>query len=111
MNRTKIDEADKDFSQRAKNTIKRIPKGKVATYGQIAALAGSPRGARRVVWLLHSSSLKDKLPWHRVVNKQGEISLARGRGYEIQKQLLMGEGVTFSLDGRIDLDRFLWRPR
>ena len=97
-----------DFSQRVKDVIKRIPRGKVATYGQIAAMAGNPRGARQVVWLLHSSAMKDKLPWHLVINKQGKISLGPGRGYEIQRQLLENEGVRFGLQDRIDLDKFLW---
>ena len=100
-----------DFSQRAKEIIKSIPRGKVATYGQIAAMAGNPGGARQVVWLLHSSAMKDKLPWHRVINKQGKISLPIGSGYEIQKQLLEKEGVRFGLRDKVNLDKFLWTAR
>jgi methylated-DNA-protein-cysteine methyltransferase-like protein len=98
------------FTQRVVRAIKRVPKGKVATYGQIAALADSPRGARQVVRLLHTLSDKEKLPWHRIINKQGGISLKRGAGYELQKALLEREGVLFDRKDNIDLNRFLWKP-
>ena len=100
----------KSFHQRVIDIIKSIPKGKVATYGQIAALAGNPRAARMVVRVLHSSSGKEKLPWHRVINSKGSISLKPGTGYEVQKALLQKEGIVFKEDGSIDLKRFLWRP-
>jgi methylated-DNA-protein-cysteine methyltransferase-like protein len=90
--------------------IKSIPHGKVATYGQIAALAGNPRGARQVVRALHSSSAKEKLPWHRVVNAKGTVSLPRADGYELQRSLLEAEGVEFGLRDTIDLARFRWTP-
>ncbi|MBI4727727.1 MGMT family protein [candidate division TA06 bacterium] len=96
------------FSSQIISLIKRIPRGKVASYGQIAALAGNPRGARAVIWLLHSSSGKEKLPWHRVINGQGTISLKPGNGYEEQRALLESEGVEFGLQGKIDLKRYLW---
>jgi len=99
------------FHQRVIKLIKRIPRGRVATYGQIARLAGSPRGARQVVRTLHSSSEKEGLPWHRVVNAQGRIALRPGDGYELQRALLEAEGVVFSGAGAIDLDSFLWKPR
>lgn len=92
-------------------TIKKIPKGKVATYGQIAALAGNPRAARQVARALHSSSEKENLPWHRVVNSRGKISLHPGAGYELQQALLEQEGVVFGLQDTIDLNRFLWQPK
>lgn len=98
------------FSEVAINIIKAIPEGKVATYGQIARLAGNPRGARQVVRLLHSRSEKDRLPWHRVINREGRISLKPGYGYELQKSMLEDEGVTFKLGDRIDLSKFLWSP-
>ena len=100
----------KSFHQRAIDTIKKIPKGKVATYGQIAAYAGNSRGARQVAYILHSSSRKENLFWHRVVNSKGGISLKPGSGYEIQKQLLKKEGIIFKKDNCIDLKRFLWLP-
>lgn len=96
------------FSSQIISIIKRIPRGKVATYGQIAALAGNPRGARAVIWLLHSSSGKEKLPWHRVINGRGTISLQPGQGYEEQRSMLESEGVEFGLQGKIDLARFRW---
>jgi methylated-DNA-protein-cysteine methyltransferase-like protein len=101
---------DSSLGQRVKEVIKKVPKGKVATYGQIAALAGSPRAARQVVRILHSSSGKDKLPWHRIVNRQGRIALKPGHGYEIQRELLRQDGVEFDKDDRIDFDRYLWSP-
>jgi len=100
----------KSFHQRVIDIIKSIPKGKVATYGQIAALAGNPRGARVVVRVLHSSSGKENLPWHRVINSKGSISLKPGTGYEVQKALLKKEGIVFKEDDTIDLKRFLWKP-
>ena len=98
------------FTEKAKALIKRIPRGKVATYGQIAALAGNPLGARQVVWALNSSSRKDKLPWHRVINSKGSISLPKGGGYEAQKRLLAKEGVEFPRSGKLDLSKYQWRP-
>lgn len=99
------------FTELAKKSIKRIPRGKVATYGQIAALAGSPRGARQVVWILHSSTDKDELPWHRIINGKGQIGLPRGSGFELQKALLEQEGVIFDQTDTIDLKRFAWQPK
>ncbi len=90
--------------------VARIPRGRVATYAQIAELAGNPRAARTVSYALHSSSRKLKLPWHRVINSRGTISLPAGGGYERQKRLLRGEGVVFEAGDRIDLKRFGWRP-
>ncbi|MCX6578930.1 MAG: MGMT family protein [Candidatus Aminicenantes bacterium] len=98
------------FSIQVKDAIKQIPVGKVATYGQIASIAGNYRAARQVVRLLHSSSEKDNLPWHRVINKKGEISLPPGCGFEEQKHLLLQEGVVFDKKNRINLERFLWKP-
>lgn len=80
----------------------------MASYGQIAALAGSPRAARQVVRTLHSSSQKEGLPWHRVVNAKGCISLPRGGGYEEQQARLEAEGVVFKAIGSIPMDTYLW---
>jgi methylated-DNA-protein-cysteine methyltransferase-like protein len=99
------------FFRRVVWLIKKIPRGKVATYGQIAALAGNPRAARQVAWVLHSASDKEKLPWQRVINSQGGISLPRYGGYELQRALLVREGVKFNSTDRIDLARFQWRPK
>ncbi|OGD19411.1 MAG: hypothetical protein A2Y70_08700 [Candidatus Aminicenantes bacterium RBG_13_64_14] len=99
------------FTEKAKALIKRIPRGRVATYGQIAFLAGFDGGARQVAWLLHSSSAKDRLPWHRVIGGRGRISLPRGCGFETQLRRLRAEGVNVPPSGRIDLGRYLWEPR
>jgi len=99
-----------EFEEKVKNAIRAIPQGKVATYAQVAALAGNYRAARQVVRVLHSSSEKDRLPWHRVINSRGGISLKRGRGFEEQRRLLLKEGVNVSRLGRIDLEEFQWEP-
>ncbi|MBE3110524.1 MAG: MGMT family protein, partial [Acidobacteria bacterium] len=91
------------FTREAKRVIRAIPRGRVATYGQIAALAGRERAARGVAWVLHSSSDAAGLPWHRVINGRGGISLGRGRGFEEQKKRLVAEGVVVGLGGRVDL--------
>jgi methylated-DNA-protein-cysteine methyltransferase-like protein len=76
----------------------------------VATLAGNPRAVRAVVWILHSSSGAHRLPWHRVINGKGMISLKPGTGYEEQRTLLEREGVDFELGGRVDLQRFRWKP-
>jgi methylated-DNA-protein-cysteine methyltransferase-like protein len=73
-------------------------------------MAGNARAARQVVRLLHACSEKENLPWHRIVNRLGEIGLPLGRGGEEQRRLLEQEGVWFDGNGRIDLERFSWRP-
>ncbi len=99
------------FTEKAKKIIKKIPKGKVATYGQIAILAGNPKAARQVSWVLNSCSKKDNLPWHRVINSMGKISLKEGSGYELQKALLEDEGIEFKINKQIDLKKYLWNPQ
>jgi methylated-DNA-protein-cysteine methyltransferase-like protein len=96
------------FSQRIIELIRKIPKGKVATYGRIAAMAGSPRSARQVARILHSCWRTERLPWQRVVNASGRISLGAGDGYELQKSLLEKEGIEFGTNDTIDLKRYLW---
>ncbi len=98
-----------EFEERIKGRIRAIPRGKVATYGQIAALAGNPRGARQVARVLHSCSETAGLPWHRVINSRGGISLGRGRGFEEQRRRLIGEGVRVGSRGRVSLDEFRWQ--
>lgn len=90
--------------------IQAIPPGKVMTYGQIAAHAGSPRAARQVVRILHSMSMKHKLPWHRVVNAAGLVAIQDEEGKEMQRILLEEEGVEFLRDSRIDLDTYRYHP-
>jgi len=94
------------FTERAIKIIQGIPSGKVMTYGQVAAAAGSPRGARQVVRVLHSMSKKYGLPWHRIINVQGEISLTDGD----QRELLKMEGIIFKENGKIDLTVYRWFP-
>lgn len=99
-----------DFTARAVAVIKSIPRGRVTTYGRVAALAGSPRGARQVVRILHTLSAKEKLPWHRVVNGRGVVALPRGGGFEEQCARLRAEKVAVAADGKIDLARYGWPP-
>ena len=98
----------RDFTQKVIQLIKDIPEGKVLTYGAVAALAGNPRAARQVSRILHSCSKKYNLPWHRVINSEGKISLPLQNGYAKQKLLLKKEGVQFNQDDHIDLDEFIW---
>jgi methylated-DNA-protein-cysteine methyltransferase-like protein len=98
------------FSAAVREWIVSIPAGKVATYGQIAHLAGKPWGARQVSWILHSQSEKYRLPWQRVIGADGRISLPPGRGFAEQRRRLRGEGVAVDDRGRVDLDAYRWRP-
>jgi methylated-DNA-protein-cysteine methyltransferase related protein len=97
-----------EFERRAKEIIRAIPRGKVATYAQVAALAGNDKGARQVARVLHSASIKDRLPWQRVINSRGGISLKKRHGFEEQRRLLIQEGVKVDRLGRIKLDAFQW---
>ena len=97
-----------NFYNKALETIKSVPSGKVATYGQIAFLSGNPHAARQVARILHSSSVKENLPWHRIVNSSFKISLKPGYGFELQKKLLEDEGVIFDSFGRINPSVFQW---
>ncbi|AFH66315.1 DNA methyltransferase [Paenibacillus mucilaginosus K02] len=98
------------YTERVIHIIKSIPEGSVMTYGQIAAAAGSPRGARQVVRILHAMSRTHQLPWHRVVNASGEIALRDEESREKQILYLAGEGVEAGADGRIDLERYRHDP-
>ena len=99
------------FTTRVIEIIKSIPTGKVMTYGQIAKVAGSPRGARQVVRILHSMSANQKLPWHRVVNVRGEIVIADEESAYSQRVMLEAEGVYFRLNGLVDLEKSLHVPK
>ena len=96
------------FTRRVISIISSIPSGKVLTYGGIAKIAGSPRSARQVSWILHSSSGKYELPWHRVVNSQGKIVLRDDEGQNTQKKRLLDEGVQFRKSNVVDLHQHLW---
>ncbi len=90
--------------------VRKVPRGRVTTYGQIATLLGSPRVARQVGWAM--AACDERVPWHRVINAKGGIS-SRGdvlRAQE-QRERLEAEGVRFREDGTVDLARYLWRFR
>jgi methylated-DNA-protein-cysteine methyltransferase-like protein len=91
--------------------ISLVPTGKVATYGQVAKLANFDGQARQVVWTLHSSSKKYRLPWHRIINSQGKIGIQDSFSFLKQKSLLTREGVKFSSLEKIDLKQFGWKPK
>lgn len=93
--------------ERIYEVVKNIPKGKVATYGQVAMLAGNPRWARVVGYALHNNPDQSTIPCHRVVNREGRVAtgFAFGGG-ATQRELLEKEGIVFESDGHIDLDKF-----
>lgn len=93
--------------------VRRIPRGRVATYGQVAVLAGMPGQARQVGYALAALPSDNGVPWQRVVNSQGRISLrGDGSGHDLlQKVMLKREGVRFGKTGAIPLAAFQWRPR
>ncbi len=91
--------------------VSQIPRGQVATYGQVARLAGLPGQARQVGYALHALPPGRDVPWHRVVNARGVVSPRADPLYEgIQRDLLEQEGVIFGADGRIALSRHRWAP-
>lgn len=98
------------FTKHVIEIIKGIPEGHVMTYGQIAELAGSRRAARQVVRILHSSSKKHGLPWHRVVNAKGEIAIRDDESRFMQIVNLQNEGVMVDDQGRIDLSNHQFHP-
>ncbi|MGH7668975.1 MAG: MGMT family protein [Gemmatimonadaceae bacterium] len=116
MRRTKVDDARAGGSgtyARIYAVVRKIPRGRVATYGQVARVAGLPGGARQVGYAM--AALRDgvRVPWHRVINAQGAVSMRRaGPGAGVrQRQLLEGEGVEFNRRGRVSLEFYGWEPR
>ncbi len=111
---------DRKHLERIWNAVAAIPRGQVASYGEVARRAGLPRRARLVGHALKAAPSSLKLPWHRVLNARGAISLPAGsRGHRLQRELLEREGHRFR-KGRLDLegtagpanlDELLWRPR
>jgi len=95
--------------------VGRIPRGRVATYGQIARLAGRPGQPRLVGYALHSLPSGSRLPWHRVINAQGKVSTrsvsSSGFAEPWQQAMLRQEGIFFDSHGRLDLTEYQWRPR
>lgn len=91
--------------------VQRIPRGRVSTYGEVARLAGLPGRARQVGYALHALSEDDDVPWQRIINAQGCVSLGGHTGMDrLQRQMLEAEGVEFDASGRVDLERFRWTP-
>ncbi|MBT8398390.1 MAG: methyltransferase [Gemmatimonadetes bacterium] len=100
------------FQEAVLHTVARIPEGKVTSYGAVAAMAGQPRAARGVGWILNRLEPGTDLPWWRVVNREGGLStfkLPTGTG-PLQRARLESEGVWFDSEGRVSEDRFWWRP-
>ena len=100
------------FDRRVADVVSRIPPGQLATYGQIADLIGAYGCACQVGWALRRLALPSQVPWHRVVNAQGRISMSLSReGSDwIQRELLLQEGVPVDAEGRLPLRERLWRP-
>ena len=100
---------DNNFYNKVYNTVRRIPKGKVATYGQIAALCGAPKASRIVGSALHHNPEPVVIPCHRVVNRLGGLAPAFAfGGKQVQKQLLEAEGVKVTDEFTVDLSEYLW---
>ena len=93
------------------SVVEQVPRGSVATYGQIAELAGISRQPRRIGYALSMLPPGSGIPWHRVINAKGEVSARSEAGADnIQRKLLEREGIIFNRAGRVDLERFRWRP-
>jgi len=97
------------FFEEVYKNLKKVPKGKVITYGALARLCGNPKMSRQVGWALHTNPDPEKIPCHRVVNRFGYLSggFAFG-GIEVQKQLLEKENVFVSEDYKVDLKQYFW---
>lgn len=102
------DNKSSEIRQAVLNTLAQIPLGTVVTYGQVAAFAGYPGASRAVGRLLRSLPPDTELPWHRVLNARGEISIPH-QGALIQRERLEAEGVVF-LKGRVPMDQYGWQP-
>lgn len=98
------------FFEKVYQIVETIPSGKVATYGQIAKLAGNARMARQVGWALHVNPRPGEIPCHRVVNKEGKITAAFAFGGSVaQRNLLLAEGVCFVDENTVNLQQHLWK--
>jgi len=101
------------FNQLVYALVRRIPSGKVLNYGRVAELLGVPHGARQVGWAMSGLrwNMKDPVPWHRVVNAKGRVSIKGSpAGAAEQRALLESEGVVFDETDTLDLDKHLWNP-
>ncbi len=101
------------FYQKVYLTVSKIPYGKIATYGQIADLIYAYGRARQVGWALRRLKLPSNVPWHRVINSKGLItmSLSRNGTDFIQQELLINEGIKFNSKMKIDIKKYLWKPQ
>ena len=102
---------EKDFYQQVYDLVRRIPPGKIANYGQIAQMLGKPQAARTVGYALNAlrgNNIFPPVPWQRVINYQGKISLPPGRGFEIQRELLEEEGIIIGADETYDFNKYRW---
>lgn len=98
------------LQQRVWQVVSEVPEGKIASYGQIATLAGAPRAARQVGQILSRLPSDSRLPWHRILNAKGQISFPDdSEAYRRQKQLLESEGVVF-MNRRVSLQQYQWQP-
>jgi len=98
--------------ERIYSVVRRIPSGRVATYGQVAELAGLAGNARQVGYALHALPSATNVPWHRVINAKGEVSLRSTPGYDQEQRFrLEREGVAFNMRGRVDLAAVRWQPK
>lgn len=101
-----------DFTKAVVKTIRSIPKGKIASYSQVAELSGKPGASRGVAWILNSSSEEYGLPWHRVLRASGVIAFRRGsKEFNSQKRLLEKEKIEVAKDGSIDLAKYGWTKK
>ncbi|TYQ15248.1 UNVERIFIED_CONTAM: methylated-DNA-protein-cysteine methyltransferase-like protein [Acetivibrio alkalicellulosi] len=99
------------YYEKVYKIVSLIPKGKVATYGQIAKLSGFPKRSRVIGYALHKNPYYGEVPCHRVVNRNGEISYSFAFGGEMeQRRLLEQEGIVFEENGKIKLEKYLWNP-
>jgi methylated-DNA-protein-cysteine methyltransferase related protein len=108
--RDSVEGGEAGLHQRIHRIVERIPRGRVATYGQIARLAGLPGQARLIGYAMHALPSGSKVPWQRVVNAKGEISIPGDNG-AWQRRLLEQEGIRFDARGRIPLATYQWRPK
>jgi methylated-DNA-protein-cysteine methyltransferase-like protein len=107
----KTSKPDRQYRERVYRIVRRIPRGRVMTYGQIAILLGEGYTPRTVGFVMHGAD-ESNTPWHRVINSQGRCSTGRVvLPADKQQRMLESEGVEFSQAGRCDLERFIWNPR
>jgi methylated-DNA-protein-cysteine methyltransferase-like protein len=107
----KKEQPDRNYRERVYKIVRRIPRGKVMTYGQIAYMLGEGYTPRTVGFVMHGAD-ENSTPWHRVINSQGRCSTGRlVLPSDKQQRMLEREGVIFDQSGRCDLESYLWQPR